>query len=224
MALTSTTYPGATGGTCYSMALMLAYNQFAGSSGLQSYALSPAPVGMAGGNGRKGAQKLIIFETDGMVNTTASAGFTNSGAYNSYFNVRIQDPTNSGAANEYPTGVGGGVSTGTAQALAVVNQICALDSAGSPGYSTPGKPVLIHCIAFGTLFDPSNASAFKTNALNLLQSMQYTGSLAGGEQPTPSTPLASYKIIVGPNAQRIQNLQNAFSKIMQDGVQVSLIQ
>ena len=65
---------------------------------------------------------------------------------------------------------------------------------------------------------------YKTNALNLLQSMQYTGGMAGGEQPTASTALASYKIIVGPNAQRIQNIQNAIGTIMQDGVQVSLIQ
>lgn len=217
-----TDVPRANGGTCYAMPLMLAYNQLSGNAGLRSYATAPAPVGQAGGNGRRGAQKLIIFETDGMVNTTASANFTDAGPYNSYYNVRIQDNTGAGA-NEYPTGVYGDVTTGTNQALAVVTQICALDSASPAGYSTPQKPVLIHCIAFGSLFDPTNTSSYKTNALDLLQNLQYLGGKAGGEQATPSTPLASYKIIVGPYSQRIQNLQDAFRTIMQDGVQVSLI-
>jgi Flp pilus assembly protein TadG len=217
-----TDVPRANGGTCYAMPLMLAFNQFSGNAGLRTYASSPAPVGQAGGNGRHGAQKVIIFETDGMVNTTASANFTDAGPYNSYYNVRLQDNT-SAAANEYPTGVYGDVTTGTNEALAIVNQICAMDSASPAGYSTTTKPVVIHCIAFGSLFDPSNSSTYKTNALNLLQNFQYIGGQAGGEQPSPSTPLASYKIIVGPYSQRIQNLQQAFRTIMQDGVQVSLI-
>jgi Flp pilus assembly protein TadG len=217
-----TSIPKANGGTCYAMPFMLAYNQFSGNATLQNYATG-APVGQAGGNGRKGAQKLIIFETDGMVNTTASANFTNSGAYNSYYNIRLKDTTSS-SANEYPYNVYGSVSTGTSQALAVINQICALDTASPPGYSTVSKPVLIHCIAFGSLFEPTNSSTYKTNALDLLQQIQYIGGKAGGEQTTATTPLASYKVIVGTYTQRIQNLQNAFNKIMQDGVQVSLIQ
>jgi hypothetical protein len=217
-----TDVPRANGGTCYAMPLMLAYNQYSGNTTLQSYATGSAPVGQAGGNGRKGAQKMIIFETDGMVNTTASASFTNSGAYNSYYNVRIKDPSNAGG-NEYPTGVYGSVATGQSQALAIVDQICALDTAGSPGYSTPSKPVVIHTIAFGSLFDSTNTSSYKTNALNLLQTIQYKGGQAGGEQPTSTTPLAPYKIVVGPYQQRITDLQNAIGAIMQSGVQVSLI-
>jgi Flp pilus assembly protein TadG len=218
-----TTVPRANGGTCYSMPLMLAYNQFSGSSTLQTYAASPAPTGQAGGNGRKGAQKLIVFETDGMVNTTASANFTNAGAYNSYYNIRIKDGT-SGSYNEYPTGVTGNVATATTQATTIATQICAQDTANPPGYSTVRKPVLIHCIAFGSLFNSTNNSTYRTNALSLLQNLQYIGGQAGGEQATTSTPLASYKIITGTYSQRIANLQQAFSAIMQDGVQVTLIQ
>jgi Flp pilus assembly protein TadG len=215
--------PRANGGTCYSMPLMLAYNQFSSNPALQTYATSPAPEGQAGGNGRRGAQKLIIFETDGMVNTTAQASFTNAGAYNSYYNVRLQDGT-SAAANEYPTNVTGNVALATTQATNIATQICALDTAASPGYSTSRKPALIHCIAFGSLFDPTNGSSYKTNALNLLQNLQFIGGQAGGEQTTASTPLASYKIIVGPYNTRITNLQQAFSTIMQSGVSVSLLQ
>jgi hypothetical protein len=54
--------------------------------------------------------------------------------------------------------------------------------------------------------------------------LQYIGGKAGGEQPDPDTPLASYKRIVGPFQTRIDNMQKAFSAIMQDGVQVSLVE
>ena len=71
--------PRATGGTCYSMPLMQAYNQFSANTTLQTYNTSQ-PAGDAGGNGRKGAQKIIIFETDGAPNTTASASFLEQGS------------------------------------------------------------------------------------------------------------------------------------------------
>ncbi len=67
--------PRADGETCFAMALMLAYNQFAVTPStdatLRTYVTSSPitfPTGMAGGLGRKGAQKVIIFETDGMPN------------------------------------------------------------------------------------------------------------------------------------------------------------
>ena len=56
--------PRATGGTCYAYSLMLAYNQFSGNTSLVNYSVGQ-PAGDAGGNGRQGAQKIIIFETDG---------------------------------------------------------------------------------------------------------------------------------------------------------------
>ena len=48
--------PRAIGGTCYPIALMLAYNQFSSNSSLQTY--NPGePTGDAGGNGRQGRRK-----------------------------------------------------------------------------------------------------------------------------------------------------------------------
>ena len=44
------------------------------------------------------------------------------------------------------------------------------------------------------------------------------------QQGTKSNPIESYKVITGDNATRIANLQEAFSRIMQDQVQVSLIE
>src|SRR5262249_4715318 len=51
--------PRANGGTCYSMPLMLAYNQFSGNTALQTYAKSPAPAGQAGGNRRNSAPNTV---------------------------------------------------------------------------------------------------------------------------------------------------------------------
>ena len=83
--------PRAMGGTCYAMGLMLAYNQFSGNSALLNYNTATYPAvhaNDAGGGGRKGAQKIVIFETDGDPNTTASANFVNGGSYNSYYQIR----------------------------------------------------------------------------------------------------------------------------------------
>ncbi|AGA31527.1 Tad domain-containing protein [Singulisphaera acidiphila] len=200
--------PRAYGGTTTVMGFMLAYNQFSGNASLRTFAPSPAPAGDAGGLGRKGAQRLIILETDGMANNAATAAFTNAGANNSYYKVRLP--------GEYPTNSG----TVTTQIYSVVNQICALETASSPGYSTARKPVLIHCMGLGPIFDPSTNSSQRAAALDLMQNIQYIG----GTQATATTPLAPYKIITGTAQQRSDKIRQAFSAIMQDGVQVSLIE
>src|SRR5262249_46011834 len=88
--------PRACGGTCYSMGLMLAYNQFSSNSSVVSYSTGQ-PAGDAGGNGRKGAQKIVIFETDGAPNTSASATFVNNGPYQNYYKVRYNYGAPSGS-------------------------------------------------------------------------------------------------------------------------------
>ena len=211
---TNNDVPRATNGTSITSGLLLAYNQLSGNSTLRNFASSPAPTGQDGGYGRKGARKLVIFETDGIVNTPVTASLTNGGAYNSYYNVR--QPT------EFPVASG---MAADQQTYAIANQICALDSASPPGYSSTMKPALIHCIGFGSIFEPSassdpGAAANQSTALTLLQQLQYIGNT----QSDPSTPLAPYKTITGTPQQRIDSLRQAFSTIMQDGVQVSLIQ
>lgn len=205
--------PRAMGGTCYSMALMQAFNQFSANTTLLNYN-SGAAAGDAGGNGRKGAQKVIVFETDGAPNTTASASLVNNGANNSYYAIRYNSATNSG---EFPTGVNGysdNASTVTSQIYSLCNQLVALDTANPAGYSTSAKKTLIHCIGFGPLFDPSNSGAAAATAT--LNQMQTIGNVTDG--------MPSYKIIYGTEAAVIADLQEAFTKILQDGVQVSLIQ
>jgi hypothetical protein len=212
------TVPRADGGTCYAMALMLAYNQFSTNSALVNYTAN-SPAGTAGGLGRSGANKLVVFETDGMVNTTATATLVPSTNGTGYYQVRVGDAYNLAASGtEFPTGVvGNQFTTGATQAQTICTQICAQQSAG--GFATTRKPVLIHCIAFGSLFESSNNSTYKANALQNLAQMEVIGNV----QKTGATTLASNKIIVGPFQTRIDNLQSAFASIMQDGVAVTLL-
>jgi hypothetical protein len=204
--------PRAYGGTCYAMPLMLAYNQFSGNSSLETYNSGEEP-GDAGGNGRKGAQKIVIFETDGAPNTSAYGDFVNQGAHDSYYAVRY-DSGNPGGS-EFPTGVSGYADNDSFvvdQILEICAQIAAQEE--DSGYSTPSKPVEIHCIGFGPEFDPSSASAaVNTDTLN---QMQLIGNVDDG--------MPSYKIVYGTEDQIVASLQEAFTRILQSGVQVSLIQ
>ena len=129
--------------TATSYGLMLAYNQFSSSSVLSS-------VGSQGGGlGRKGAQRLLILETDGMANQASTVTFVNSVTSGS-------NPTN----NSYYNIGGNNASTSSARPLSdainVATKICALttDTVNGPGFATPTKSVILHCIAFGALFEP----------------------------------------------------------------------
>jgi Flp pilus assembly protein TadG len=197
--------PRAMGGTCYAMGLMLAYNQFSCNSSLQTYNTGE-PSGDAGGNGRQGAQKIIIFETDGAPNTTASANFNNNGAYQSYYSVRYN--SNSPSTSEYPNNVNGyndNDPTVTSQIYSLCTQLAASTTAN--GYSTSARPLLINCLAFG----PQGSTGLPT-----LQQMQTIGNVNDN--------MPSYKVINGNAATIVSDLQTAIAKILQDGVQVSLIQ
>jgi hypothetical protein len=206
--------PRAVGGTCYSMGLMQAYNQFSANTSLRTY--NPAePAGDAGGNGRRGAQKIVIFETDGAPNTTASASFVNQGTHNSYYAIRFNSSNPS--SSDFPTSINGysdNHSTVTGQINTLCSRICALETANPPGYSTPSKPALIHCIGFGPVFAPGSGS--RAAAISTLNGMQTIGSVTDG--------MPSYKIIYGNESTIVASLQHAFTQILQSGVQVSLIE
>ncbi len=92
--------------------------------------------------------------------------------------------------------------------------MAALDSAATPGYSTASKPLLIHCIGFGPAFSPDSGTASANTAT--LEGMQTIGNVSDG--------MPSYKIIYGDQSTIVNDLQQAFTKILQSGVQVSLIQ
>jgi hypothetical protein len=205
--------PRAMGGTCYAMGLMLAYNQFSANTTLLNY--NPAePTGDAGGNGRRGAQKIVIFETDGAPNTSASATFTNSGAHNSYYHVRYNSA--SPGSSEFPSSVNG-YSDLDPTVVSQINNVCSViaaqETANPPGYSTPSKKALIHCIGFGPVFAPGSSSA--AGAIAALNQMQILGNVTDG--------MPAYKIVYGTETDVVDKLQQAFTKILQDGVQVSIL-
>lgn len=211
--------PRANGGTAPMMGFMIAYNLFSSSPTHRFYA-EPQPQyrGSAGGLGRKGASRLIIFESDGAPNTRAFRDLVNAGS-NSYYPVRVRRPGDiSNSSNvEFPQGG----SYSNSELFDVVKQICALETANPPGYSTKRKPVQIHCIAYGSLFDPLNAGSNQTNALSVFQQIQYYGNAATSSDPSA---FPEFKKIYGTNDQRVQRMQEAFTRIMQAGIQVSLIE
>lgn len=187
-----------TSNTSTSYGLMLAYNQFSQNAGLRSL--------NKGGLGRKGSQRLVILETDGMANVHAIASFVDGGPYNSSY-----DTSNLTAS-------GSNVHDGV---IGIVNQICALDTAG--GYSTSRKPVIIHCIGFGAVFESTASGSEPTNAITLLKDISTIGKTGFPTSVTDSGHPDFYKLCTGTLAERQDKLRQAFSKIMDDGLAVSLI-
>jgi Flp pilus assembly protein TadG len=205
--------PRADGDTCFAMALMLAYNQFATTAptdttlrGFGSSSPITFPAGMAGGLGRKGAQKVVIFETDGLPNTLATASLVSAGSYK-YYQVRY-DMNNPGGS-EYPA-----VTTSTNNAAAVLTQVYGVVQQLAADYGTSRNPFRLYAIGFGPVFSGTDANS----ALQTLQTMQYYA----GTQTSASTPLPASQIITGTDAQMSANMVAAFTNILQNGVQIAL--
>jgi Flp pilus assembly protein TadG len=208
--------PRSDGDTCFSMALMLCYNQFAvtpvSDTTLRTFVSSTPitfPTGMAGGLGRKGAQKVIIFETDGLANCQAGATLNSSGSY-SYYPIRydMNNPTGS----EYPSVT----PSGTLNNPSVLNEVYGLVQQLSSTYSTSRNPFKLYGLGFGPVFTGPDAS----EALTTLQTMQYYGNT----QTSTSTALPTNQVITGTGPQMSASMVSAFTTILQSGVQVALIQ
>ena len=210
--------PNAAGETCPQMGFELAFNEFSNASTSSTTYL-----------GRRGAAKIVIFETDGVPNVTCSGSLTQAGGsgpgYWYYSNIgNAQWQSVSLTLHSPPKD----------DARAVVRQIVALDSANPPGYSTVRNPAQVHAIAFGELFEPTTPSAMQPSALRFLAAVQIDGNTS----PTPPgtwdndsldyqtyySNLQPYKIITGSATDRIAKISQAMQTIMQSGVSVALIQ
>jgi Flp pilus assembly protein TadG len=206
--------PRAEGDTCFAMALMLCYNQFAvtptSDTTLRTFVTSSPitfPTGMAGGLGRKGAQKVIIFETDGLANTGAAASLVNAGSY-SYYQIRYD--MNKPSSSEYPT-----LNVADINDSGVLSQVYGLVQQLGTTYGTTRNPFRLYAIGFGPVFAGPDASS----ALSTLQTMQYYA----GTQTSPTTALPSNQVINGTDAQMTANMTAAFTTILENGVQIALI-
>jgi hypothetical protein len=173
--------------------------------------------------GRRGASKVIIFETDGVPNTWR--GLSSS--------VTTMNPTLLGYDTYYPTSgwcsgnQGNGNSSALSEPIKVVQQIVkpmATTNGGgvNSGMSLPNAPAYVYPIAFGDLFDPvaSPNATFRPTALQFLADV----AAAGNTGPAGATTIPSGRIITGPYTTRIQNLKTCMQDIFQSGVAVSLIQ
>ena len=182
--------PNAGNGTNPDMAFMVAYNEFSSATGF---------------NGRKGAQKMIIFETDGQPNSHANETFQGGGAYLSKF-INISDAPNSATSDaDY-------------YALNTLQTVCNLTTANPNGYSTIKNPVKVHSIAFGQLFETTGPAT--SAAMTFLVNCQIKGKTS----PAGSTTLNSEKIITGTYTQRIEKIRSAFERVLQDGIQITLVE
>ena len=206
--------PRADGDTCFAMGLMLSYNQFAvtttSDATLRSFVTSTPitfPSGMAGGMGRKGAQKVIMFETDGLPNCTATATLTSGGSYN-YYQIRYD--MNRPYSSEYPS-----INALAVNDPTVLSQVYSLVDQLKTDFSTSRNPFRLYAFGFGPVFSGSQANS----ALSTLQTMQYHA----GTQSDPATALPSNQIITGTDAQMSSRMVNAFTSVLQSGVQVALI-
>ena len=182
--------PNADGGTDPEMSFMAAYNQFSSATGF---------------NGRKGANKMIIFETDGQPTSNASGTFQSGGAYFSKF-TGIADAGSSGAD--------------ATSALNTLQYVCNLTTANPSGYSTIKNPVSVHSIAFGQLFETNSTSTGTAAAMDFLVKCQ----IKGNTSPTGATTLNSEKIVIGNYNERIEKIRSAIERVLQSGIQITLIE
>jgi hypothetical protein len=207
--------------TASSYGFMLAYNQLSGSTAL---AAIDASFPGTGGLGRHGAQRMVIYETDGMANqdSVPQNGFFNGGPNNSYYHIEPGQPVN-------------GAGYSQSSLLRVAQNICNNPDGspgtpagftpfspndGYPGYATPGKPVTIDCIAFGAIFE--SPSSIQNSSVSLLAQLS---SIGGSVFPSSaSDPSNGYKWAIGKTLDdREANLRKAFFNIMNESIPVSLI-
>jgi hypothetical protein len=202
--------PNASGGTDPATGLGYAFNLLSSSN------LSAATAVGTGG-GRRGAQKIVIFETDGVPNNYRVPTFNPRG-FNSYYTL-------SGSV----TSAGNGDTTGITHAYGVIKQIVkpmattgTTTTGPDSGHSLPNAPARVYPIAFGDLFDVDLApsATFRPTALEFMaRCAEY-----GGTGPAGATTLPSDQIITGPYQQRIARLRDTLERIFQGGVSVVLVE
>jgi hypothetical protein len=217
-----TQVPRGHGGTTPEMGFLITYNMFSSSvANLRNYSQPSSTYrGFAGGLGRNGASRLVIFETDGVPNTEAQSTLSGSGS-DTYYPIRVYDPANMADPKnvEWPTRPSG--SYNNTQVYGIVQQICASTTASPPGFSTPRKAAQVWCIGYGSLYDPSGpGTTVRSNGMTFLQTIMY---YSGTAPNTTGSNFPDSLLVYGTSSQRVTRMQAAFTQIMQSGVQVSLL-
>src|SRR5262249_11360270 len=175
---------------------------------------------------------ILILEIDADVHVGYEVvnGFSDNGAYKSYYRIRPGDTVNS-------------VEADTDELLKVVHAICNKDDATSPwggsappnwpsalnypsapsypGYGTTRRPVKIHTLAFGAVFESTASGSEAANAKQLLQGISAIGGTRFPDSESDADD--GYKWCIGTLEQRKEKLKKAFLKIMNSSIPVSLV-
>ena len=186
---------------------MLAYNQFSSNASLRT-------LGDRAATAARGPSGWSILETDGMANQATKENFASSGANNSFYYVRPGDTVQTDSSTDPGQ-----------SAVNVLTRICALttDNTNGPGFATPTKPVLVHCLAFGAVFEPTASGSEPAAAIAFLQQLSAIGGTGFPASVTDTTSPDFYKLCTGTLQQRQDKLRQAFTKIMDDGVAIVLV-
>ncbi len=191
-------------------AFMVAHNQLSWSPTARSFGV--------GGGGRRGSDKLVIFETDGMANVTGRSAphFRPS---ESYYDLRYAVSNGVTVSNIAP---GYSLSPGDA-ALEVVRRMVApeTDMVNGPGFGRPNTPVTVHCLAFGAIFEPTSTAAEKANGVAFFQQISALGNTVFPSDP--NDPDNGYKWIIGDMDSRKNRMRQAVMRCMQSGVHLAMV-
>jgi Flp pilus assembly protein TadG len=192
-------------------AFMVAHNELSSSPTARSYRV--------GGGGRKGSDKLVIFETDGMANVSGQSAphFRPS---ESYYDLRYSVQNGITQSNVAP----GYSKTPGDAALEVVQRMVAqeTDMVNGPGFGRPNTPVTIHCLAFGAIFEPvPNPPAEKANGVAFFQQISAAGNTVFPS--SPADPDNGYKWIIGDMDERKTRMRQAVMQCMRSGVHLALV-
>ena len=188
--------PNANGATDPGTGFALAYNMLSSST-----SLSPA------GTGRRGASKIIVFETDGVPNSLINWNYQQQGRNSHY--------TDGGNGS-------GSSSAAMTQSYNILDKLMlppVSGTAGDSGFNASSAPCRVHAIAFGDLFSISPLTTPGVDALNFLGTVQFKG-----KTQSTNTAISSTNIVTGDYSTRIDTLKNLMQRIMQSGIQVTLIQ
>jgi len=199
-----TDVPSPTGSTCPQSGFAIAFNELSSASGY---------------NGRKGAAKLVIFETDGYptyyCNATTYTSPATPWKYTAN-NVGSGSTSDTSGSQTYP-----GSSMGNA--LAIAKQIVASDTATQPGYSTARTLARVHSVAFGDDFDTNVNAATNSHLVTSAKAFLLQVQKDGYTSNPTDTDIQSWKYITGTASTRITEIGTCFTNIMQSGVKVVLI-
>ncbi|MBA4066176.1 MAG: hypothetical protein C0501_21170 [Isosphaera sp.] len=214
--------PNANGSTDPNTGLAYAYNLLSPSANLPGQYITFVGTPPKRVQGRRGAAKTVILETDGVPNTWRGKSAT----------VQTMEPEPLGYNSYYVTSgwssgnQGNGHPSSTSEAVKVATQITKTMSdgtSGDSGLSLPNAPAKVYPVAFGDLFDTAiytTQPAFQDDALKFLADVAF----AGGTGPSGATTLPPQQIITGSFQERIDGLKSCMERIFQSGVSVVLIE